>query len=334
MIFPIIRLGQWDRQQHSFFWKERETNGCQLKKKLKVNMNHKYKQNFIQAGKLAKEVREYGKALIQPGASYVDVFHKIRTKIYDLGAFPAFPPQLALDNVAAHFLPMPGEEIIFSDQVVKLDVGVCYEGAIGDCAVTVDLSGKFQNLIDAAESALSNAEKIIRVGLPVSEIGRVIHETIDSFGFTPVKNLSGHGLGEYKIHTSPIIPNYDDQSKAVIRAGMTFAIEPFATNGAGLIYEGGAPTIFGLGSSKPLRTELSRSLLAFIRTLKGLPFTFCDLIREEWSLEKVQEGLKELIQAGVVIGYAPLLEQGKGVVAQAENSVLVDEKGNVQITTR
>lgn len=297
-------------------------------------MNQKYKQNFIQAGKLAKEVRSFGKSLIRTGASYLDVMNQIKHKIFELGARPAFPPQLALNDVAAHFLPMPGEDITFSDQIVKLDVGVCYEGAIGDCAVTVDLSGNYQKLIDAAEAALLNAEKSIRLGMQIREIGKIIDETITSFGFTPVKNLSGHGLGEYKIHMPPTIPNYDDHSKGVIKAGMTFAIEPFATNGKGLIYEGGLPTIFGLASSRPLRSELSRSLLALIRTFSGLPFAIHDLISQEWPLDRVKDGLDELIAAGVVNGYAPLVEQARGMVAQAENSVLIDEKGIVTITTR
>lgn len=297
-------------------------------------MNQKYKKNFIQAGKLAKEVRSFGKSLILTGASYLSVMRQIKDKIYSLGAIPAFPPQLALNDVAAHFLPMPDEDILFTDQVVKLDVGVCFEGAIGDCAVTIDLSGKHQNLIDAAEAALLNAEKIIRVGLPIRDIGKMIEETISSFGLKPIRNLSGHGLGEYIIHMAPIIPNYDDQSKAVIKPGMTFAIEPFATNGKGLIQEGGVATIFGLKASRPLQTELSRSLLALIRTFKGLPFAIHDLIGPEWPFDKVKSGLDELKKAGVVLGYPPLIEQGQGMVAQAENSVLVDEKGTVLITTR
>lgn len=297
-------------------------------------MNQKYKKHFIQAGKLAKEVRAYGKGLIQKGASYLDVMQKVQKKIFELGARPAFPPQLALNDVAAHYLPMPDEEIIFSDQIIKLDIGVCFEGAIGDCAVTVDLSGKYQNLIDAAEAALLNAEKSIRVGMPVREIGQIIEATIMSYGLSPIRNLSGHGLGEYKIHTSPIIPNYDDQSRAVIKAGMTFAIEPFATNGKGMILEGGVATIFGLASPRPLQTELARSLLAVIRTFSGLPFAIHDLIGAEWPLDRVKNGLQELIKAGVVVGYAPLIEQAHGMVAQAENSVLVDENGNVFVTTR
>ncbi len=297
-------------------------------------MNSKYKQNFIQAGALAKEVRAYGKSLIQKGASYLDIMTKINKKVGDLGARPAFPPQMALNDVAAHFLPQPGEDITLSDQIVKLDVGICYEGAIGDCAVTVDLSGQYQSLVDAAEAALLKAEQSIRVGQPVREIGKIIEETISSYGFQPVRNLSGHGLGEYKIHMAPHIPNYDDRSSAIIKPGMTFAIEPFATNGKGLIYEGGKAAIFGLVSARPVQSALARSLLAKIRTFSGLPFAAHDLIGAEWSLDEINTGLQELIKAGVVMGYAPLLEQGQGMVAQAENSVLVDEKGNVLITTR
>lgn len=297
-------------------------------------MNSKYKQNFIQAGALAKQVRAYGKSLIQKGASYLDVMAKINRKIVDFDARPAFPPQLALNDVAAHFLPLPGEDIIFSDQIIKLDIGVCYNGAIGDCAVTIDLSGKYQALIDAAEAALLKAEQNLRVGQPVREIGKIIEETISSYGFKPIKNLSGHGLGEYKIHMPPLIPNYEDRSQAIIKPGMTFAIEPFATDGAGFIYESGTPTIFGLAGSRPLQSNLARALLATIRMFSGLPFAIHDLISNEWPLSEVKAGLDELMKAGVVVGYAPLIEQEHGMVAQAENSVLIDEQGKIWITTR
>ena len=106
-----------------------------------------YKKNFIKAGEIAKEVRAYGKSLIIKGASYNDVIAKIRSKISELGAKPAFPPQIALDTVAAHYLPQPDEDLFFSNELVKLDVGICVDGAIGDCAVSIDLSGKYQNHI-------------------------------------------------------------------------------------------------------------------------------------------------------------------------------------------
>ena len=297
-------------------------------------MKESYKQNFIQAGALAREVRSFGKSLIQKGASYNDVLKKINQKILDLGAIPAFPPQMALNEVAAHFLTEPGEDIIFSDQLVKLDVGVCFNGAVGDCAVTVDLSGKYQHIIDAAEAALLAAEKIIRVGLPIREIGKVIETTILSFGLQPVRNLCGHGLGLYRVHTAPLIPNYDDQCKGYVQPGMTFAIEPFATNGKGMIREKGSSTLFSLLKEKPVSLPLASQLIEKMKTFKALPFCLHDLLSDEILLAETKQVLNALVSYGIVGSYPPLVEEANGFVAQAENSVLVDAKGNVLITTR
>jgi methionyl aminopeptidase len=297
-------------------------------------MNKRYKQHFLHAGALANQVRAYGKSLIKKEASYKDVIAKINQKIIELGARAAFPPQIALNDVAAHFLVQPDEDIIFSDQIIKLDIGVCYEGAIGDCAVTIDLSGKYQKLVEAVESALLNAEQSIKVGQKVREIGKIIDETIASYGFNSIKNLSGHGLALYQIHTTPPIPNYDNQSTAIIRPGMTFAIEPFATTGKGLIYESGVPTIFSFKTSRPVKSDVERLLLTKIKNFKGLPFAIHDLIDEKSPFLDVKKGLLELLRAGIIVGYAPLIEEMHGVVAQAENSVLVDEKGEIFITTR
>lgn len=297
-------------------------------------MNRKYKEDFIKAGALAREVRAYGKSLIQKNSSYNEVIAKILEKIRELGAKPAFPPQIALNEVAAHFLPQPDEDIHFSDQVLKLDIGVCYNGAIGDCAVTIDLSGKYQKLIDAAEAALLAAERNIKVGIPLREIGKIIEETIISYGFSVVKNLSGHGLGFNKIHTPPMVPNYYDQSKSVVKAGMTFAIEPFATNGRGYILEAGDPNIFSWIKKRPVNSPVAAFLVEKIKAFDGLPFALHDLCGDQYSLAEVRKGLNELLDVGSLADYAPLVEQEDSMVAQAENSVLVDERGNVFITTR
>jgi methionyl aminopeptidase len=297
-------------------------------------MNLQYKQDFLRAGELAREVRLYGKSLIKKGASYNDVIFQINKKIESLGARPAFPPQIALNDVAAHFLPQPDEDIIFSDEVVKLDIGVCYNGAIGDCAVTIDLSGKQQLLIDAAEAALLAAEQNIKVGLKIREIGKLIEDTIVAHGFKPIKNLSGHGLGQYKIHTSPTIPNFDDRSTTIFRPGMTFAIEPFATTGKGIIHAAGTSSIFSFIASRPLQSDIARTLLTKIRSFNGLPFAIHDLMQEGIALSDVKKAIQEMIHARVIADYPPLVEERRGMVAQAENSVLIDQKGIVTITTR
>ncbi len=296
-------------------------------------MNKQYKKDFIKAGEIAREVRAFGRNLIKPGASYNQVVDQINAKITSLGAIPAFPPQIALNDVAAHYLPDPEEDIAFSNEVIKLDIGVCYNGAIGDCATTVDLSGKHQGLVDAAEAALAEVEKNIKVGISLGEIGRIIENTIMARGYKPVRNLSGHGLGKYIIHTNPIIPNYDNGSAIQLKPGMTFAIEPFATTGAGMIYETDHPAIFSLVAQRPVENDLARELLARIKKFNGLPFAIHNLLGD-LTLIEVKMGLGELLNKGIIYGYGPLLEKEKGMVAQAENSFLIDEKGNVLVTTR
>ncbi len=297
-------------------------------------MNSVYKENFIRAGALAKQVRSFGESLIKEGASYQEIIRSITKKIFSLGAIPAFPPQIALNEVAAHFLLKPGEDIIFSKEVVKLDVGVCYEGAIGDCAVTVDLSKKYERLIQAVEEALLKAEISVKVGQNIREIGKIIDETISSYGFRSIKNLSGHGLGLFKVHTPPSIPNYDDRSKAVIRPGMTFAIEPFATDGVGFIDERGDPMIFSYKANRSIKTEPARHILAKMRDFQGLPCAFHDFLDLGLSYDELKLAFIELIELDAIHAYGPLIEEEGGMVAQAENSVLVDEKGNILITTR
>lgn len=293
-----------------------------------------YIDHFIVAGALAKEVRLFGKSRIKPGASYQTVVLEIRQKIYDLGAIPAFPPQIALNDIAAHYLPSPSEDIIFKDELIKLDIGVCYKGAIGDCAVTIDLSGQHQKWIDAVEAALFAAEKRIQVGIPLREIGATIEKTIEGFGLKAVRNLSGHGLGYYKVHTPPTVSNYDDKSKEIIQPGMTFAIEPFATDGEGMIHEEEGAMIFSFVKEKRVDSPIASKLIAKIKTLHGLPFGLDDLVSSQWSSQELYEGLEELLLKGIIYGYGPLVENQGGMVAQAENSILVDMQGNVIITTR
>jgi methionyl aminopeptidase len=80
---------------------------------------------------------------------------------------------------------MPNRDILFADQLVKLDVGVCVNGAIGDCATSIDLSGKYQHIVDAAEEALKAAESMVKVGVTVSEIGTAIERAITERDYSP-----------------------------------------------------------------------------------------------------------------------------------------------------
>tara|TARA_Y100000310_G_scaffold94955_1_gene92784 strand:+ start:19056 stop:19943 length:888 start_codon:yes stop_codon:yes gene_type:complete len=289
-------------------------------------------EKLKKAGKITAEVREYGKSLIVKDASMTEVLDKVEEKIKELGGKPAFPAQISCNHIAAHYCPDDEDKTILSDQLVCLDVGVHVDGFIGDTAVTVDLSGKYSDLVKAAQEALDNAVKIIKQGVTLGEIGKTIQETINKYGYAPVRNLSGHGLGQYEIHTKPSIPNFDNGDETKIEKGMVFAIEPFASTGAGVVQDAGTATVFELGSKKPVRNMITRQVLKEIESYENLPFTTRWLTRKLGA--KAKFGLKEMEQLGMLHGHPPLADKDKGMISQAEHSILIDDDGNVVVLTQ
>ena len=295
-------------------------------------MANQTKQNYIKAGRISAEALEYGKSLIKKGNSLLEATELIEKKIFELGAKPAFPVQFSCNEIAAHYCADEEDKIIFGEQVVSLDLGVHVDGAIGDNAYTIDLSGKYNDLVKAAQKALEETLKIINVGTELREIGKIINDTISGYGYKPVRNLSGHGLDLYNIHTKPTIPNLDDGNKTKLQKGMAFAVEPFSTTGAGVVAEKGHPTVFMLERVKPVRSPITREVLKEIGSYEGLPFAERWLTRKFGA--KANFALRELSQLGMIHQFPPLVESSKGIVAQAEHSVLIDDEGEVIILTK
>ena len=290
------------------------------------------KQNYIKSGKISAEVLEFGKSLIKKGNSILETTELIEKKIYELGAKPAFPVQISCNEIAAHFCVEDDDKTIFDEQVVSLDLGVHVDGAIGDNAYTIDLSGKYNDLVKAAQKALEEALKIINVGTELKLIGKTINDTISSYGYAPVRNLSGHGLDLYNIHTKPTVPNIDNGDKTILKKGMAFAVEPFATTGSGVVHESGLPTVFMLEHKKPVRSPITREVLKEIETYEGLPFA------KRWLTgkfgAKANFAIRELTQLGMIHQFPPLVEVNKGIVTQAEHSVLIDDEGEIVVLTK
>lgn len=289
-------------------------------------------EDWKKAGKIAAEALEYGRGLIKKGASLLEVSDKIEEKINKLGAKPAFPVQISCDHFAAHYCAEPDDKTILTNQLVSLDVGVHVNGAIGDNAVTIDLSGDHEDLVKASRDALNNAAKILRIGVPLNEIGRVIQETIQSFNFSPIKNLSGHGLDLFQIHTKPTVPNFDNGNDEELKKGQIIAIEPFATTGAGMIYETERAHIFALKNPKPVRSPFAREILNYIaEEYQTLPFT-TRWLSKKFGLGKTNLALRELLHNGSIDKFPPLPEKNKGLVSQAENTFFIGEK--VEVLTK
>ena len=286
-------------------------------------------KDWIKAGEIASEALEYGMGLIKKDKSVLEIVESVEAKIFQLGGKPAFPTNISINEIAAHYSPVKDDFSIKESYIVKLDVGVHVNGAIGDNAVTV---GNNKELIEASREALNEAIKIIQIGTKLRDIGRVVDKTISSYGFKSIKNLTGHSIDIYEQHAGLSIPNYDDGNKSELKKGMIIAVEPFATTGIGLIEEGKDSGIFRLEKVKNVRTDMSREILNFIiEEYRTLPFT------KRWLLKKFPEfkvnfALNNLQKEGILDQYKQLLERGKGLVSQAEHTLLIDDK--IKILTK
>ncbi|MCZ7402490.1 MAG: type II methionyl aminopeptidase, partial [Candidatus Methanoperedens sp.] len=196
-------------------------------------------EKYRRAGRILSEVRAQAAEKVIEGASLLMVAEFAENLIREKGGEPAFPVNISRNDEAAHSTPCLNDKAVFGKDIVKLDIGVHIDGYIADTAITVDLSGN-PKLVEAAEAALEEAIKFIHAGVNTSDIGGVIEDTIASYGYKPIINLTGHGLAQYIQHAPPAIPNKRMPGGVILEEGDIIAIEPFATNGAGKIHDAGS----------------------------------------------------------------------------------------------
>jgi len=193
--------------------------------------------DFITAGKITKEAVILARKNIREGVNIYDYVKKIEDFIKSKGAGLAFPVNISINEYAAHdTADYKSNKIFQAGQVVKVDIGAEVNGYVGDSAFTSEIKTKeYSDLILSSEKALSEALKIIKPGIKLREIGAVINSTIAMFGYNPIKNLGGHGVGKYSLHTGIFIPNYDNHDNHELKEDDMVAIEPFATTGKGSV---------------------------------------------------------------------------------------------------
>lgn len=216
------------------------------------------------------------------------------------------------------------------DDVVKLDLGAHVDGYIADTAITVDLSNSYKDLVKASEDALYTVIKEINPPMNIGEMGKIIQEVIESYGYKPISNLSGHVMHRYELHTGISIPNVYERTNQYIDVGDLVAIEPFATDGFGMVKDGNLGNIYKFLAKRPIRLPQARKLLDVIsKNYPYLPFA------ERWVLKNESErlALNSLIRASCIYGYPILKERENGIVGQAEHTILITENG-VEITTK
>ncbi len=293
-------------------------------------MDKDIKEKYLKAGRIAKKTLDNVKEKIKEGTKLADVTDFIEENIQKMGGGLAFPAQISINNIAAHYAALFEDKTVFEkNDIVKVDIGVHIDGYIADTAITV-IVGKnpkeeLIKLSKASEEALDNALKIIKPGIKINEIGKTIQDTITKHGFSPVINLSGHGLERYKVHSDPSIPNFDSGTNEQLKEGQVIAIEPFATNGKGKIYESSNASIFSLIEEKPVRSRITKEILREIKKYNGMPFSERGLMKK-FGKGKTLIALKELMNRKLIQDYPPLPEVDNGLVSQWEHSVIIEKK--------
>lgn len=300
---------------------------------MKMRLSDEVLEKYKLAGRIAREARDYGLGLIKEGASMLEVVNTIEALIISKGAKPAFPVNIAVNDVAAHFTPRHDEvSLVFKKgDVVKLDVGVHVDGYIGDTARTVEVgTDNWRDLRRAAEEALRTAIEMLRPGVDLSLVGATVEETISSRGFKAIENLTGHSLERNVLHAGISVPNVRDRGAGIVREGDVLAVEPFATNGLGRVDGRKNSSIYRFQRRRFTRGSEARTLLREIElNFSNLPFS------ERWCVRYVPnpvEALDALVRAGAISFYPTLREVDGGMVTQAEDTVIVCSDATIVTT--
>ena len=287
-------------------------------------------EKFRLSGRILRDTREETKQFIREKMPIIEVCEKAESLIREKGGKPAFPCNVSINEVTAHYTSPPNDQKKIPEKsLVKVDIGVHVDGYVTDTAFTACFDSEFEVMKNTAEYALNTAIENIKSEVPTSKIGGIIEKAIKNRGFKPISNLTGHSVGRYLIHAGTAIPNVVQVSFAKLKLNEVYAIEPFVTlsDAGGRVEDSPEKTIFRLFKTKTSKNTYAKQLLKFIEeNFRTLPFA------ERWLLgvvpkEKHRQAFKELITRKAIMGYPVFVEVRRKPVAQAEHTVLVTENG-------
>lgn len=198
------------------------------------------------ACQVASDVLQSVVDFVQPGRTTIELDEFAAEQIRQRGArsaflgYKKFPRYtcVSVNNEVVH--GVAGKRLLTFGDIVSLDVGVFFEGFVGDVARTVPVGGcgvAAQQLMDVTNQALQAGISQARSGNRVADISRAVQKFVESNGYSVVREFVGHGVGR-TIHEDPQVPNFvDGKSSPKLRAGMTIAIEPMVNAGGANVKE-------------------------------------------------------------------------------------------------
>jgi len=287
------------------------------------------------SGRILRETRGEIKGFVREGMPIIEVCEKAESLIKKKGGKPAFPCNVSINEIAAHYTSPPNDvKKIPEKAIVKVDIGAHVDGYVTDTAVTVCFDPEYDSLVETAEKALEKAVENICAGMSTSKLGVIIENTIRSRGFKPISNLTGHSVGRYLVHAGTSLPNVSQIFSSKIKVGGAYAIEPFVTvsSAVGKVEDEAESTIFRFIKPRSQKNQSAKQLLKYVEeNFRTLPFA------ERWlqgvvPTEQYSEAFRELLKSKAVMEYPVFVEASRKPVAQAEHTVLIVEDGRVVLT--
>lgn len=302
-------------------------------------------ENYRRSGIILSNALKLTKRIVKPNVKLLSIAEQIENYIRKQGAIPAFPVNISINEIAAHYSPIiEDSSVIPPKSVVKVDVGVAVNGYITDAARTFVFDKRWIKLQNAAKEALYSAIKTVKPNLSVYKLGEIIEQVISASGFRSIINLTGHSLARYSLHDGVSIPNFSlpriyRRKKDVFLLNHAYAIEPFATDGIGRVRDGEEATIFKLLKTRDIKSSLQNEQYKKIYTairekFFGLPFSHRWLYNMGFKVDDIIECLEEFINKDIIHAYPTLIEEGNGTVAQWEDTIYVTQNRVYILTKR
>ena len=193
---------------------------------------------------VSKTLAEVGKA-VAPGVTTKELNRVAETFIRDNGAIPSFlgfegfPAAIctSVNDIVVH--GFPSDYVLKEGDIVTADIGTLYKGYNGDSAYTFpvgEIDARTRKLLDVTKASLYKGIEAAVEGNRVGDIGYAVQTYVESFGFSVVRELEGHGIGK-GMHENPGVPNFGKRGKGVkLIDGMTICIEPMVNAGVKSVY--------------------------------------------------------------------------------------------------
>jgi methionyl aminopeptidase len=305
---------------------------------------------YKKSGEIVSKIRSMAVDHVKADMKILDLVEYVENNIIEMGGKPAFPCNVSINEVTAHYTSPPGDEsTIKMGDLVKIDLGAHIDGYIADSAVSVHIgadgsdsdfksneeqSGQDLNMkmIETAHEALESAISTIRDGVEIGKVGKVIEETINNRGLKSVSNLTGHSMDRWILHSGVSVPNIKEDNKHKVQEGDVLAIEPFVTNGVGRVGDMNDVFIYRFLRERPIRMVQAKKLLNIIAiNYRNLPFS------QRWLTEHVNSkhlnmAMRQLLASRAIYPYHVLKEKSDARVAQAEHTIIVESDGCKIIT--